>query len=177
MSTRARLTVPFALPLLALLMAANPGPPDLSDAEVAHVAVTANSIDAELGRLALERGEAEEVKRFAETMVSVHTSVNEQAGALAEKLGVTPQANDVSRSLRKEATEVRERLEKLSGSAFDAAYIDREIAYHEAVIDAVENVLIPTTENEELKGFLQDVLPAFHGHLEMAKQARKALAS
>jgi putative membrane protein len=172
-----RLSLFSLVPALAFLALALPGRDDLSDAEVAHVAVTAGAIDAELGRLAGERATAPEVKRFAKTMVNDHTSVNEHAAALAEKLGVTPAENPVSRSLREEAAQVRAKLEKLSGVEFDRAYMDREVAYHEAVIAALEDVLIPTTENAELKAFLQKAVPTFRAHLQLAKQARDALTS
>ena len=48
-------------------------------------------------------------------MVTDHTAVNEQAAALAQRLGVTPEDNDVSRSLRNGAAEARRNLEGLAG--------------------------------------------------------------
>jgi len=64
-------------------------------------------------------------------------------------------------------------LESKSGRAFDKAYIDNEVAYHKAVISVVETVLIPESQNAELKAFLQKVLPAFHAHLEHAEMIQK----
>ena len=165
----------IAAPLLTALMAADWDAPDLTDPQVAHVAVTANTIDVQLARLALQRASNPEVKQFAETMISDHTSVNLQAAALAEKLGVAPEDNDVSRSLLKDAAQARQKLEKLSAEAFDWAYIERELAYHEAVIDAVTNVLIPATENPQLKQLLESALPAFDAHLTHARMVRESL--
>src|SRR5688572_19055737 len=79
-----------ALPVLGL---AQDKAPDLSDPEVAHVAVTANSIDVDLGKLAEARTGNTDVKRFAGMMVRDHAAVNERAAALAGKLGVTPEDN------------------------------------------------------------------------------------
>lgn len=143
---------------------------DLTDAEVAHVAVTANSIDVDQGKLAEKKASSPDVKAFAETMVRDHSAVNEKAAALAKKLGVTPKDNAMSQSLLKGAAEARAPMEKLSGKDFDKAYITREIAYHQAVIDALDKVLIPTTENPELKQLLVGVRPNFVAHLEYAKQ-------
>jgi putative membrane protein len=64
-------------------------------------------------------------------------------------------------------------LESKSGKAFDKAYIDNEVAYHKAVISVIETVLIPQSQNAELKGLLQKVLPAFHAHLEHAEMIQK----
>jgi putative membrane protein len=63
---------------------AQSGPPDLSDPEVAHVAVTANDIDIGLGKLAQSRTHDPQVKSFASMMVRDHTGVNERAAALAK---------------------------------------------------------------------------------------------
>ena len=150
---------------------------DLSDAEVAHVAVTANSIDIEAGRLAQARSRNEAVRQFASTMVTDHSAVNQQAAALAGRLHVTPRDNPVSQSLQAGASDARTSLARLDGAAFDRAYMDREVAYHQAVLDALDDLLIPTTENSELKKLLVDVRPAIATHLDHARQVRSSLGS
>jgi putative membrane protein len=151
--------------------------PDLSDPEVAHVAVTANSIDVELARFAQSRTHNDAVREFAATMIRDHTAVNVQAAALAGRLHVTPSDNAVSQSLLAGAAEARVALEPLHGNAFDRAYIDREVAYHQAVLDALDKVLIPTTSNADLRKLLVDVRPAIAAHLEHATHIRSSLGS
>ena len=80
-----------------------------------------------------------------------------------------------SRSIADGQAAERAKLGELDGAAFDRAYIDNEIAYHEAVIDAVKNVLIPSAENDRLKQTLIDVSPAFVSHLEQARSIRQEL--
>ena len=162
-----------ALPSLGLAQAS----PDLTDPEVAHVAVTANTIDIEAGKVAQTHAKSEDVKKFADMMIRDHAGVNEKAAALAKKLNVTPKDNAVSQSLVKGADESKAKLEPLNGAAFDHAYIEREIAYHEAVLDALDKTLIPTTENAELKALLTQVRPAFEAHLAYAKKIGSALAA
>ena len=166
----------YLLPLIfATSLQAQTAQPDLSDPEVAHVAVTANSIDIDLGKLARARSGNEAVRQFAFAMISDHTAVNQQAGALAARLGVTPRDNAVSQSLTAGAAAAKKAIEGLSGADFDRAYLDREVAYHQAVLDALDGLLIPTTENAELKKLLTDVRPAFAAHLEHAKRIRGSL--
>lgn len=55
-------------------------------------------------------------------------------------------------------------------------YIDNEVSYHKAVISAVEGVLIPETENSELKELLQSIVPALKTHLEHAEMVQKMLS-
>jgi putative membrane protein len=150
---------------------------DLSDPEVAHVAVTADNIDIELAKLAQSRTGNRDVKQFATTMITDHSAVNAQATALAGKLHLTPKDNDVSQSLLKGAAEARAQIEPLKGKPFDRAYIDREVAYHQAVLDALDKLLIPTSSNAELKKLLVGVRPAFATHLEHAKQLQRALVA
>jgi len=157
---------------------ATPAPaPNLSDPEVAHVAVTANAVDIELAKFAQARTSTPAVKQFAQTMITDHTAVNGQAAALAKKLGVTPADNAVSQSLQAGAAQARKGLEPLQGAAFDRAYMDREVGYHQAVLDAIDKLLVPTTENAELKKLLVDVRPAIAAHLEHAKQVRAQLGA
>lgn len=164
-----------AVLLPASLAAQKAATPDLSDAEVAHVAVTANSIDVDLARFALTRATNEQVRQFATMMARDHAAVNEKAGALAKKLGVTPKDNAVSQDLLKGAKAARASLEPLKDGAFDRAYIEREVVYHQAVLDALDGLLIPTTSNAELKQFLTDVRPAFAAHLAYARTVQKGL--
>ncbi len=151
--------------------------PDLSDPEVAHVAVTANSIDIELAKFAEARIRSEQVGKFAATMITDHSAVNQQAAALAARLGVTPQDNAVSQSLLKGAADAQAGLKGLRGAAFDRAYMDREVAYHQAVLDALDGLLIPTTSNADLKKLLVDVRPAIAAHLEHAKKLQGSLVA
>jgi len=170
----------MTLALTAVLQAQTPAPapaPDLSDPEVAHVAVTANSIDIDMAKLVPSHTTNAAVRRFATTMTTDHSAVNAQAAPLATKLGVTPKDNAVSQSLQSGATSARASLDPLHGAAFDRAYMDREVAYHQAVLDAIDKLLVPTTENAELRKLLVDVRPAIATHLEHAKHLRSQLAA
>lgn len=147
----------------------------LGDPQIAHIAVTANAIDSSFGELALTKAQSQAVKDFAQTMVTDHTGVNRQAVDLAQRLGVTPQENDVSRQLQAAADSARTAMNALSGAAFDSAYMAREVAYHQAVIDALDQTLIPGAQNADLKALLEGARPAFNAHLERARQVQGSL--
>ncbi|HWV58715.1 MAG TPA: DUF4142 domain-containing protein [Longimicrobiales bacterium] len=150
--------------------------PAVSDAEIAAIVVAANEIDAVAGELAAERATRDDVRAFARTMVTDHRAVNQQAAALIERLGVTPVPNEVSRSLESDAAKFREELSAKPSAEFDLAYIEHEVAYHQAVIDAVDQLLIPNAQNAELRQTLVSVRPALVAHLEHARQLRQTLA-
>jgi putative membrane protein len=146
-----------------------------TDAQIAHIVVTANQVDIDAGKLAEARGHSKEVKAFGKRMVTDHTGVNKQATALAKKLGVKPEDNPTSASLKKEGQDNLKHLKTLKGAAFDKAYIDHEVAYHEQVIDALDKTLIPNVKNAELKALLEKTRPAFVAHLDHAKQIQAKL--
>ena len=106
-------------------------------------------------------------------MTNDHNAVIAQAVELAKKLGVTPVSNDVSKKLTADAEKTTKMLRATSKNRFDKLYIDNEVSYHKAVISAVEDLLIPETENSELKELLQNVVPALKAHLEHAEMVQK----
>jgi putative membrane protein len=139
-----------------------------TDPQIAHIAYTAGQLDIEAAKQALKKSKSKEVRAFANDMVRDHTAVNKQALALVKKLKVTPENNDTSRALTKQADAKRAELAKLKGKAFDKAYVDNEVAYHKTVDSALETTLIPSANNAELKSLLQTGLKIFQGHEQHA---------
>jgi putative membrane protein len=162
-----------SLLVMGLAPAAHAAAPN--DAQIAAIVVAANTVDVDAGKLAEAKARNKEVRAFAQRMVADHTGVNQQAVALVTKLHVTPEENDTSKSLKQGGDTTMTRLKGLSGKAFDKAYVDNEVSYHQTVIDALDKTLIPNASNAELKGLLVKVRPAFVAHLEHAKQIQAKL--
>jgi len=141
----------------------------LTDPQIAHIAYTADEIDIKAAKQALDKASNKEVKQFAQDMVRDHEAVNKQALDLVKKLKVTPEDNDTSRALSKQAGDKLAELGKLKGADFDKAYIANEVAYHKTVNGALETQLIPSAGNAELKGLLQTGLKIFQGHEQHAE--------
>lgn len=148
----------------------------LSDPEIASVAVVANQIDINYAKIAKMKSKNTDVLKFAQTMSDDHAAIIKQAVALVTKLGVTPKDNAVSQKLMSDAEKTKKTLSSKSGKAFDKAYIGNEVLYHKAVISAVNDLLIPQSQNAELKKLLQDVVPALNAHLAHAEMVQKMLA-
>ena len=146
-----------------------------NDAQIAAIVVTANQVDIDAGRLAETKAANAEVKAFAKQMVTDHTGVNKQATDLVTKLGVKPEGNPTAQSLESGGADNVKQLRTLKGAAFDKAYVDHEVAYHQQVLDAMDKTLIPSASNAELKALLVKVRPAFVAHLEHAKMLQTSL--
>lgn len=162
-----------SISLLGATGAAVAGP---TDAQIAAIVVTANQVDIDAGKLAAARTRNAEVRDFAHRMVTDHTGVNKSAVELVTKLKVTPEDNPTSQSLKAGGDQNVAALKALHGAAFNRAYVDHEVVYHQQVLDAVDQVLIPSAQNAELKALLVKVRPAFVAHLEHAKRIQATLA-
>jgi putative membrane protein len=146
-----------------------------NDAQIAAIVVTANQVDIDAGAYAEAHAGADDVKAFARQMVTDHTAVNKSATDLAGKLHLAPEDNATAQSLKKGGEDNVAHLKALSGAAFDRAYVDHEVAYHEAVLKALDDTLIPSASNAELKGLMVKVRPAFVAHLDHAKMLQAKL--
>jgi putative membrane protein len=147
----------------------------LTDPQIAHIAYTAGVIDIAAAKQAQTKASNKDVKAFAEDMVRDHEAVNKQALDLVKKLNVTPQDNDTSKALSKAAADKLAELGKLSGAAYDKAYVANEVAYHKTVNGALETQLIPSASNPELKSLLQTGLKIFQGHQQHAEHVAAEL--
>ena len=160
----------FTCAAIAAVLTAGPvSAQSINDAQIASIVVTANQVDIDAGRLAVTRAGSDAVKTFAQLMVDSHTAVNKSEVDLAGKLKVTPQDNPTSQALKSGGQKNVASLKSLSGAAFDKAYVDNEVAYHQQVLDALDKTLIPNAANAELKALLVKVRPSFVAHLEHAK--------
>ena len=147
----------------------------LDDLQVAHSAYTADIIDINYARIALRKTHNPEVRRFAQLMIQDHTAVNEGAGALLTRLGVSAQDNAFSQALNRGAQAENTRLGSLSGRAFDREYARNELAYHRQVNSIVGGTWIPAVQNAEVKAFLAQALVTFRVHEEHAGHMVAAL--
>jgi putative membrane protein len=160
----------LAASLLATAAGTAEQAPKPTDPQIAHITYTANTLDIEAAKQALDKSKNNEVRSFAQQMVGDHTMVNNQALALVKKLKVTPEDNPTSQTLTRQADATRNKLAKLNGAAFDKAYVDNEVAYHKTVNAALSDTLIPNAHNAELKALLQSGLGLFQAHQKHAEQ-------
>ncbi len=146
-----------------------------TDAQIAAIVVAANKVDIDAGKLAQSKASKNEVKEFAKQMVADHTNSNKQATALAKKLKVVPQESATSKSLKETGLAMAKKLKGLKGAEFDKAYVDNEVAYHQKVLETIDNTLMPNAQNPELKELLAKTRPAIEGHLQHARSMQSSM--
>jgi putative membrane protein len=160
----------------ALLLPARAAGQALDDPTIVAIFDAANTADIETGELAVKRGSTREVREFGAMLIRDHTAVRQQGRDLAKKLGVTPTPPADGASAKAHAAAMTS-LKGKKGAAFDHAFLQHEVAFHKAVIDAVTSTLLPAIQNAEVKDLVVKVAPAFQAHMLAADALDKKLAS
>ncbi|HET7110505.1 MAG TPA: DUF4142 domain-containing protein [Gemmatimonadales bacterium] len=161
----------LVLPMSLAAQSSAPTAPKLDDATIVAIFDAANTADIETAGLGAQKASDPEIRQIAKNFVHDHTQVRQMARDLAAKLKVTPTPPKDDKSVA-ELSMTMSKLEHLKGKEFDKAFLDHEIAFHQAVLDAVSSTLLPAIQNDELKAFVKSVAPAFQGHLAGAKALR-----
>ncbi len=120
--------------------------------------------EVELGQLAQEKGQSQEVKDFGKKMVDDHTQANDQLKQLASQKGVTLPTD---LNVKDKATKAK--LEKLSGDQFDQAYMRDMLTDHKKDVAEFQKES-KSASDPELKSWAGQTLPTLQGHLKMAEE-------
>lgn len=146
----------------------------LDDATIVAIFDAANTADIETGDLAAQRGNSKEVRDMGAMFARDHRMVRQQGRDLAKKLGVTPTPPKDDQSAKQQAATMAT-LRLKHGADFDKAYLEHEVAFHKAVLDAIDQQLAPAIQNAELKALVEKVAPAFKAHMLAAQALDKKL--
>jgi putative membrane protein len=148
----------------------------LSDPNIVYILDQANAADSARGRLAETKGTSTDVKNFGKLMVGEHHALRQQGQQLAKKLNVTPQAppNDQSEAQAKAELDSLNSMPK--GKAWDKAYIDYEVNYHQQVLQTATKAL-DAAQNAQLKDLIKKAAPVLQKHLDRAKQIQQKLGT
>lgn len=145
----------------------------LSDHQIASVIKDANDAEFGAGALAKTRAENPQVRAFARHMIDEHKKNNSVENAFAKKWDASSSENDISKNIRAEASAKLAELEKISGSDFEQAYIQNQLAMHKQLLDDLDHRYIPAAQDAKLKSFLKETRKHVSNHLTSAQ----ALAS
>jgi putative membrane protein len=149
-------------------LAAQAAPAKLDDPTIVAIFDAANTWDIETGQIAAKKGSNKEVRDFGAMLARDHKMVRQQGRDLAKKLQVTP-TPPKDFAMAKDHSAAVKKLNSLSGKDFDKAFLQHEVDYHKAVIDAVTTTLLPALQNQEVKDLVTKVAPAFTAHMQAAQ--------
>lgn len=142
----------------------------LRDANIAAMLLAANNTDISYARLVPSRALRDDVRQFAERMLTDHIGVNALLNETLARIDIAPDDNLASLDMRDESAARRDAMRDLSGFAFDSAYITNEVSYHQRFLAAIDHVMLPAVRNAELRSLLTSMRPAVAAHLAHAEQ-------
>jgi putative membrane protein len=171
-------------------------PPLLSDNEIATVLFTTNTGEIQAGNLALMRAIATQARAFANMMITDHTAANLQLAGLFE----SPDAGDaadgglldarvsadggfpidpswLSQQLVQENTLAMQQLMLVTGRSFDLAYLSNQVAVHSEVLNLIDGILTPESQNPALKAQIAATRTVVAAHLATAISDLNAVAA
>lgn len=123
--------------------------------------------EVEMGRLALQKSQNADVKKFAQMMVTDHTKANDELKALAAKKNVVLPTDTGSHK------STLDKLKGLSGAEFDKAYVDAMVEGHEDTVDLFEDNA--DDSDADIKAFATKTLPTLKSHLQMIKDIQSKM--
>ncbi len=140
------------------------GQPSGSDAVFVKQAAEGGLAEVELGKVAAQKGSSDDVKKFGQRMVDDHSKANEQLQQVASSKKISL---PTGLSAKDKAT--LSRLDKLSGAAFDRAYMNTMVRDHTKDVSEFRKEASRGSD-PEVKKFAQDTLPTLESHLSEAKK-------
>ena len=129
-----------------------------ADSKFIHEAAAGGMAEVELGRLAADKASSPDVKQFGQRMVDDHGKANDELKSLASQKGVTlPSSPDAAQK------STQARLSKLSGDAFDRAYMQDMVKDHDKDVAAFKRAST-TAADADLKAWAAKTLPTLEEH-------------
>jgi putative membrane protein len=148
-------------------------PDPLSDEQIAAITDGANSSEIAQAKLAQSKSKDPAIQRFAAMMISHHGEAKQKQA----KLKLKPAESGTSTALQVDADSTLNALKADDGKDFDQAYITAQVTGHQKVLDVINDQLLPSVKNADLKAYLEEIKPRVEEHLKQAKQLRESLDS
>lgn len=142
-----------------------------ADAMFVKNAAQGGMAEVELGKLATEKASSDDVKQFGQRMVDDHSKANDQLKQIASQKSM-----EVPSDLSAKDKATKDRLSKLSGPAFDRAYMKHMVTDHTKDVAEFKKAT-NTVSDQDIKGFASNTLTTIEDHLKMAKDINAKVGS
>lgn len=147
----------------------------LSDGQILEVVHTANVGEIEQAKLALSKATDARVRGLARMMVQDHSQADKKGMVLAKKNGIERDTSPTNEVLQSDAEGATRSLKAGPATTFDLDYVNTQVHEHQAVLDTIDQKLIVSASNPDLKAYLVEVRAAVASHLQHAEDLQKVL--
>lgn len=165
--TAIKLSRTFAIMAICTATAFAASPTDAKDKAFLKKAAGGGMAEVAFAKIALDKSQNEDVRKFAQMMIDDHTKLNESMKPVADQLGVQPPME-----APKDAQKKAEMLKKLNGDAFDKAYIKAMVEDHHKDLAEFKQEE-QATQNDELKSKVTDGRKTIEEHTERIDEIAK----
>jgi putative membrane protein len=132
-------------------------------------AIEGNYAEVQMGQLAQQKGQSDDVKKFGQMLSDDHSAANQKAIDAAKSMGVTPPDGPNA----KQKAEY-EKLQKMTGAKFDREFATHMVADHEKDIAEYKK---ETKQSDAAADYAKSELDTLQKHLETAKSLRSSKSS
>ncbi|HEX3774039.1 MAG TPA: DUF4142 domain-containing protein [Polyangiaceae bacterium] len=143
----------------------------LTDEQIAQLTDDANSAEIDQAKVAESKAKDARIKKFAERMIKQHTDAKDKQA----KLNLKTSSSDSSKKLEKDAAHTLSTLKSDNDTSFDRDYIADQVKEHQAVLDMINNQMLPNVKGAELKAYLNEIKPVVEMHLKAAQELQRKL--
>lgn len=140
----------------------------LNDPGIASLVSILNASEIEGGKAAQSKARGAEVKAFAQQMVTDHQAMQAEMDHMTAAKGMTPQTIPLADSVQRSMAMAMDSVGRQSGTAFDVAYIQSQIAAHQQALDLM-NRAAAATKDLDIKNALLQAMSKTQAHLDKAR--------
>jgi putative membrane protein len=145
------------------------------DAAILSALEFTHSAEITTGELAESKATSQEVKDLGKNFAAAHKQARDEVRDLGKKLNVEVKVADDD-PMKTAFNKKVEGLKALDGKAFDKAFVDHEVTFHQAAIDKIK-AMEPEAVSPDVKSLLTRTLGAVQSHLQLAKALQSKIVA
>jgi putative membrane protein len=142
-----------------------------ADLDFVKKAAEGGMAEVELGKLAQQNGDDQQVKQFGARMQQDHSSANQQLESIAGQKGV-----QLPKQLDAKDQKELDQLSRLKGGAFDRAYMRMMTQDHDKDVKEFQREA-QAAKDPDIKNFAQQTLSVIQQHDQMAHEISRTMTA
>jgi predicted outer membrane protein len=147
----------------------------LTDDQILQVTRTANTAEVAQAQLAHVKSSDTRVQRLAASTIRDQEETDTQGAAIAKKQSLKPDSSPESTQLEAQTGGTLRTLKVEAGADFNKSYVDAQVQQSRAVLQLLDDKLIPESQAPDLRAYLQRMKASTEDHLDQAIAVREEL--
>ncbi len=146
----------------------------VTDPQIVSILMAVNQGEIDEAKAAKHITKSKPIRDFADQMILEHKQVQEDLKKFTAKAKIVPADAETNTQVKKEVVSNIKEMKRMSGKVLDRHYLSDQVAMHQNLLDQIDNSLVPSVQNPELKDILTKVRASVAMHLEKAKALQES---